>query len=137
MSDLVNKKVYVDLFQVKDLIRQMSVEYATSEIPEFASDLIMEMEVLPYTVVGTQINDPELEDFDVIKYLKEEYSKVKDIEENKDKIDECCKENKIKRINKCKGRMRAYKREIDSDFRQILAILDKEEEEEDEKRIET
>ena len=33
--------------------------------------------------------------------------------------------------------MRAYKREIDSDFRQILAILDKEEEEEDEKRIET
>lgn len=75
MSDLVNKKVYVDLFQVKDLIRQMSVEYATSEIPEFASDLIMEMELLPYTVVGTQINDPELEDFDVIKYLKEEYSK--------------------------------------------------------------
>ena len=61
----------------------------------------------------------------------------KDIEENKDKIDECCKEDKIKRINKCKGRMRAYKREIDSDFRQILAILDKEEEEEDEKRIET
>ena len=34
MGDLVNKKVYVDLFQVKDLIRQMSVEYATSEIPE-------------------------------------------------------------------------------------------------------
>ena len=33
--------------------------------------------------------------------------------------------------------MIAYKREIDTDFRQILAILDKEEEEEDEKRIET
>ncbi len=69
----------------------------------------------------------------------EDWSKAneEDIEENKDKIDECCKEDKIKRINKCKGRMRAYKREIDSDFRQILAILDKEEEEEDEKRIET
>ena len=69
----------------------------------------------------------------------EHWSKAneKDIEENKRIIDECCKEDKIKRINKCKGRMRAYKREIDSDFRQILAILDKEEEEEDEKRIGT
>lgn len=58
-------------------------------------------------------------------HLCEDWSKAneKDIEENKDKI---------KRINKCKGRMRAYKREIDTDFRQILAILDKEEEEEDE-----
>ena len=68
----------------------------------------------------------------------EDWSKAneEEIEENKDKIDECCKEDKIKRINKCKGRMRAYKREIDSDFTKILAILDKEEEEEDEKRIE-
>lgn len=58
-----------------------------------------------------------------------------DIEENKDKIDECCKENKIKRINKYKGNIRAYKRAIDTDFRQILALLDMEDE--DEKRIKT
>jgi hypothetical protein len=48
----------------------------------------------------------------------------KDIEENKDKIEECCRIDKIRRINKYKERIRAYKREIDTDFRQILALLD-------------
>ena len=55
----------------------------------------------------------------------EDWSKAneEDIEENKDKIDECCKENKIKRIEDNKGLIEVYKKDLDKSINKILELM--------------
>ena len=55
----------------------------------------------------------------------EDWSKAneEDIEENKDKIDECCKENRIKRIEDNKGLIEVYKKDLDKSINKILELM--------------
>lgn len=55
----------------------------------------------------------------------EHWSKTDDeyLDENKDKIDECCKENRIKRIEDNKGLIEVYKKDLDKSINKILELM--------------
>lgn len=58
-----------------------------------------------------------------------------DIEENKDKIDVCCRVNRIKSLKDDIGLLKEYKKHLDNGIDKLIELVDIEDENEDEKEL--